>query len=92
MNLEWTEAEETAFAEIMRAGQIERLSAIRLLRRFNGNLARALEIARTVYNPRAARREQSPAQIAALAQMQARRREKACTAHRNPDSTKRRAA
>ena len=44
--LGWTDEEETAFAEIMAAGQIERLPAIRLYRRCRSNLNRALEYAR----------------------------------------------
>ena len=43
---EWTEQEERAFAEIMAAGKIERLPAIRLYRRCRGDLRKALKYAR----------------------------------------------
>jgi hypothetical protein len=46
---EWTTTEETAFQQIAQAGQLERLPAIRLYRRFRGDLSKALHIAKTVY-------------------------------------------
>jgi hypothetical protein len=42
----WTDEEECAFAEIMAAGKLERLTAIRLYRRFKGDLQKALKSAR----------------------------------------------
>ncbi len=41
----WTADEENAFAEVMAAGRMDRISAIRLFRRSAGNLGRALAIA-----------------------------------------------
>lgn len=41
----WTDAEEAAFAQIMAAGRLERLPAIRLYRRCRCALNRALQIA-----------------------------------------------
>lgn len=41
----WTNAEEKAFAQIMATGELDRLSAIRLYRRMQGNLAKALRYA-----------------------------------------------
>jgi hypothetical protein len=41
----WTPDEEQAFARLMQAGRIERLPAIRLYRRCNGDLTRALAVA-----------------------------------------------
>jgi hypothetical protein len=45
MEFNWTEQEEQAFADIMAAGRLERLPAIRLFRRCKDNLTRALVIA-----------------------------------------------
>jgi hypothetical protein len=45
MELNWTEQEEQTFADLMKAGRLERLPAIRLYRRCNDNLGRALAIA-----------------------------------------------
>ena len=42
----WTDDEEAAFAEIMAAGGIERLPAIRLWKRFHRDLKKALRHAR----------------------------------------------
>jgi len=42
----WTDEEECAFAEIMAAGKLERLPAIRLYRRFKGDLGKAVKCAR----------------------------------------------
>jgi hypothetical protein len=41
----WTPAEEQAFSELMQAGRIKRMEAIRLYRRCGSNLTRALTIA-----------------------------------------------
>jgi len=41
----WTYEEEKAFAEIMAAGGLERLPAIRLYRRFKGSLTKSLKYA-----------------------------------------------
>jgi hypothetical protein len=43
--MEWNQQDETAFAELMRVGRLERLPAIRLYRRCGDNLARALGVA-----------------------------------------------
>jgi hypothetical protein len=45
-SLGWAVAEELAFDELMSAGNLERLPAIRLFRRCGGDLKRAVEIAR----------------------------------------------
>ena len=42
----WTKSEEQGFSEIMKAGNMERLPAIRLFRRVGGDIARALQIAK----------------------------------------------
>lgn len=47
----WTDEEESGFAEIMGASNLGRLSAIRLYRRFNGDLRRALKYACGYRNP-----------------------------------------
>lgn len=41
----WNTTEESAFADLMVAGRLGRLAAIRLYRRARGNLARAIAIA-----------------------------------------------
>lgn len=41
----WTDDEEAAFAELMAAGRLERLPAIRLWKRFNRDLKKALKYA-----------------------------------------------
>lgn len=41
----WNTTEEGAFADLMAAGRLGRLAAIRLYRRARGNLARAIAIA-----------------------------------------------
>jgi hypothetical protein len=43
--MEWTEQEERAFADLMKAGRLERLPAIRLYRRCKDDLTRALAVA-----------------------------------------------
>jgi hypothetical protein len=43
----WTPSEEDAFSQLMTAGRISRLEAIRLFRRCRGGLDRALEIAKS---------------------------------------------
>lgn len=43
----WTAEEESAFAQLMTAGHLERMQAIRLFRRCRCNLAKALAIAKT---------------------------------------------
>jgi hypothetical protein len=47
----WTDEEEHAFAEIMGASRLNRLPAIRLYRRFKGDLRRALKHACGSGNP-----------------------------------------
>jgi hypothetical protein len=42
----WTDEEEAAFAQVMAAGNLPRLPAIRLLRRFHGNLPKAIKLAK----------------------------------------------
>ena len=42
----WTDEQESAFASIMAAGNLERLDAIRLYRRNRENLSRSLAIAK----------------------------------------------
>jgi hypothetical protein len=49
----WTDQEESAFAEIMAMSGLERLPAIRLYRRFKGDLRRAIKHARGSGNPEA---------------------------------------
>ena len=44
--LGWTSAEESAFAQIMQAGHLDRMRAVRLYRRCGEDLTRGLEIAR----------------------------------------------
>jgi hypothetical protein len=43
----WNQSEEDAFLQLMTAGRITRLEAIRLFRRCRGGLDRALEIAKS---------------------------------------------
>jgi hypothetical protein len=43
----WSEDEEKAFQQIITAGHLERMQAIRLFRRCRCNLAKALAIAKT---------------------------------------------
>jgi len=50
-NKGWTDEEECALAEIMGARSLDRLSAIRLYRRFKGDLRKALKYACTSGNP-----------------------------------------
>lgn len=45
----WTDEEEADFAQIMIAGNLPRMPAIRLYRRFNSNLEKALKYAATYY-------------------------------------------
>ncbi len=52
----WTPEEEAAFAKIMMTGDLERLPAIRLWKRCNKDLGKALPLAEQTYAP-------APAQI-----------------------------
>jgi hypothetical protein len=45
----WTDEEEQVFAEIMRAGRLERLPAIRLYKRCRSNASEAVTLARECY-------------------------------------------
>ena len=66
----WTQEEEKAFAQLMSAGRLERLPAIRLYRRFKGNLPKALEVALDYHI--------TPEQAARNAERTAKRLEKRC--------------
>jgi hypothetical protein len=41
----WTATEEKAFAQLMEAGRLERVPAIRVYRRYKGNMTRAMGLA-----------------------------------------------
>jgi hypothetical protein len=45
----WTDSEEAAFVQLMAAGKLERMAAIRLYRRCKDDLVKALQIAREIY-------------------------------------------
>jgi hypothetical protein len=54
----WTDEEESAFEKIMAAAGLQRMAAIRLYRRFNGDLDRALKYARERDEGKAAKRRE----------------------------------
>jgi hypothetical protein len=62
----WTPEEESAFAQLIHDGHLERMSAIRLLRRCRCNLAKALAIAGLNAAPRAAARRTNAARREAI--------------------------
>jgi hypothetical protein len=74
----WTSEEESAFQQIMAVSDLERLPAIRLFRRCNDDLAKALKIAKECYrmsNERRAVYEKTKvARIAGLAKAREARR------------------
>ena len=47
----WTDQEEAAFAKIQQASRLNRIEAIKLFRRFKGDVPRALAIAKQLYPP-----------------------------------------
>jgi len=47
----WTKQEEAAFAQIQEASRLNRIEAIKLFRRFKGDVPRALAIAKQLYPP-----------------------------------------
>jgi len=47
----WTDAEEAAFAKIQQTSRLNRIEAIKLFRRFKGDVPRALAIAKQLYPP-----------------------------------------
>ena len=47
----WTDQEEAAFAQIQQASRLNRIEAIKLFRRFKGDVPRALAIAKQLYPP-----------------------------------------
>jgi hypothetical protein len=55
----WTPDEESAFEQIARAGDIERLSAIRLWKRCRQDLTKALRLAQETYALTPAQRERN---------------------------------
>jgi hypothetical protein len=59
----WTREEEAAFYELMMAGELERLPAIRMYWRFGGNVKRALSYVRRMDEASAANREQARQRI-----------------------------
>ncbi len=48
----WSDEEESAFEQLMEVGGLERLDAIRLFRRFRGDLRRALKYAKGRSEPK----------------------------------------
>ena len=47
----WTDEEESAFTEIQKCSRLNRIEAIKLFRRFKGDVPRALAIAKQLYPP-----------------------------------------
>lgn len=74
----WTQQEEAASAEIMAAGQLQRMPAIQLYRRCRARLALALQIARGEAPARPS--SATPQQLASLAKANAAKASKASPA------------
>lgn len=80
----WTNEEESAFAQLRETGRLERMEAIRLLRRFRGNMMKALGYAQQIGKQRARGRnggEVRAARLSGPGRLQGHRRRTQRVAH-----------